>query len=301
MGWGMGNDFKAATQAATPDLARAYALQGQLDSAEQARIDAVRANNAAGIIGLGEKGYSEYQDWKSKQPIKPVQVGGPFRGLAPYRAPNTGVLPDGYNTESMISGYGSGAAPVPTLPEVSGPRQDMQAPDYLFNPSQNVQMPEGFSDGVTPRYQPPAAPASGGWAGIPPVVGADDFTATPMVDGLLSDAKGMFSSGVDNVGQFADFAGNAIMGSPEPSTAVVDALREGVGADVVGDVAGTALDGLGGTAGVSALEGILSGDDAGTIAKDVALDAGQAALLSSLGLTGPLGWGVGALLSALRG
>ena len=374
MGWGMGNDFKEATQAATPDLARAYALQGQLDNAAQARVDAVRANNAAGIIGLGEKGFSEYKDWKANQDLSenhwatkktpsvfdtmqneamaaraantgvtldtpfinkntnsmkfaedyspfsatpsPVQMGGPLRGLAPYEAPLTGVLSDGYNMDSMISDFGSGAAPY----KLGGPLQG--AAPYQA-PNTGV-LPDGYNmDSMISDFGSGAAPApsSGGWSGVPKVVGADDFTSTPMVDGLMSDAKSMFSRGADNVGQFADFAGNSIMGTPQNSNALADALRGDIGADigadigvdigadVAADVAGdatidaasTALDGLGGTAGVSALEGILSGDDAGTIAKDVALDAGQAALLSSLGLTGPLGWGVGALISLLRG
>ena len=109
MGWGMGNDFKEATQAATPDLARAYALQGQLDSAEQARVDAVRANNAAGIIGLGEKGYSEYKDWKANQDLsvnKPLSVFDTMQNEAmAARAANTGVTLDtpfiNKNTNSM--------------------------------------------------------------------------------------------------------------------------------------------------------------------------------------------------------
>ena len=109
MGWGMGNDFKEATQAQTPDLARAYALQGQLDNAAQARVDAVRANNAAGIIGLGEKGFSEYKDWKANQDLsekKPLSVFDTMQNDAmAARAANTGVTLDtpfiNKNTNSM--------------------------------------------------------------------------------------------------------------------------------------------------------------------------------------------------------
>ena len=305
MGWGMGNDFKEATQAATPDLARAYALQGQLDNTAQARVDAVRANNAAGIIGLGEKGFSEYKDWKKEQPIKPIkpiQMGGPLQGLAPYQAPNTGVLPDGYNMESMISDFGSGAAPTPS-PASLAPSQDMQAPDFLSSPSQDMQMPDGFSDGVTPQYNSSAAISQGRRA---------DF------ENMVTRDGNMFGRNVGK--QFGSLEDQAVADALRTSTENIgaDSLALGaeigadisadIGTDVAADVAedatldaaSTALDGLGGKAGVSAIEGILSGDDAGTIAKDVALDAGQAALLSALGLSGPLGWGAGALISALR-
>ena len=192
MGWGMGNDFKEATQAATPDFSRAYALQGQADSNEQARIDAIRSGNIAGVGSLG-KAYL-----------------------------------DSPELQSSVKGF--------------------------------------FGD------TPTAAPTMG--SGL---AGGSDMAATALTDSITNEALG-------TVGGTALETGAAELGS--------NAATDGIMSE--------ALGGLGGTAGVSALEGILSGDDAGTIAKDVALDAGQAALMTSLGLTGPVGWGVGALISALR-
>ena len=192
MGWGIGNNFNAATQAQTPDFARAYALQGQADSNEQARIDAIRGGQAAGV-GLMGKAYL-----------------------------------DSPELQSSVKGF--------------------------------------FGD------TPTIAPTMG--RGL---AGGSDMAATALTDSITNEALG-------TVGGTALETGAAELGS--------NAATDGIMSE--------ALGGLGGTAGVSALEGILSGDDAGTIAKDVALDAGQAALMTSLGLTGPVGWGVGALISALR-
>ena len=192
MGWGMGNNFNAATQAQTPDFARAYALQGEADSNEQARIDAIRGGQAAGV-GLMGKAYL-----------------------------------DSPELQSSVKGF--------------------------------------FGD------TPTIAPTMG--RGL---AGGSDMAATAATDAITNEALG-------TIGGTALETGAAELGS--------NAATDGIMSE--------ALGGLGGTAGVSALEGILSGDDAGTIAKDVALDAGQAALMTSLGLTGPVGWGVGALISALR-
>ena len=192
MGWGIGNDFNKATGAATPQYAAAANAQGQLDTAEQARIDAIRSGNMSGAGSIG-KAYLDSPELQSS-------VKG-FFGDTPTIAPT----------------MGSGLA------------------------------------------------------------GGSDMAATALTDSITNEALG-------TVGGTALETGAAELGS--------NAATDGIMSE--------ALGGLGGTAGVSALEGILSGDDAGTIAKDVALDAGQAALMTSLGLTGPVGWGVGALISALR-
>lgn len=374
MGWGMGNDFKEATQAATPDLARAYALQGQLDSAEQARVDAVRANNAAGIIGLGEKGFSEYKDWKAKQKPsvnKPLSVFDTMQNEAmAARAANTGVTLDtpfiNKNTNSMgfTKDYNlSGAArPDINMSARGGGNLPPNVLSYGFQPdtsfldgpaSQNMQAPseEALKKVATPRpfMRPKTANAiKNAYANY------NDNTTTAgkahdNVTGWFNDKADSYQDWAGGVNERANSLRNDVIGSfngdeaptsgfmggrtvtnpaeidkigsaidiESMNPAVKDQLMNSIGmpdtgadigADVAADVAedatldaaSTALDGLGGTAGVSALEGILSGDDVGTIAKDVALDAGQATLLSSLGLTGPLGWGVGALISALR-
>ena len=192
MGWGIGNDFNKATGAATPDYARAYALQGQAESHEQARIDAIRSGNVTGAAEIGN-----------------AYMGSP----------------------------------------------EMQAGA------------KGFFGGT-----PTTAPTMGNGMAT-----GSNMAATAATDAITNEALG-------TVGGTALETGAAELGS--------NAATDGIMSE--------ALGGLGGTAGVSALEGILSGDDAGTIAKDVALDAGQAALMTSLGLTGPVGWGVGALISALR-
>ena len=54
MGWGIGNDFNKATGAATPQYAAAANAQGQLDTAEQARIDAIRSGNMSGAGSIGK-------------------------------------------------------------------------------------------------------------------------------------------------------------------------------------------------------------------------------------------------------
>ena len=54
MGWGIGNDFNQATAAATPNYAAAAQAQGQLDTAEQARIDAIRSGNISGAGSIGK-------------------------------------------------------------------------------------------------------------------------------------------------------------------------------------------------------------------------------------------------------
>ena len=53
MGWGIGNDFNKATGAATPRYAAAAQAQGRLDTAEQARIDAIRSGNMTGAAEIG--------------------------------------------------------------------------------------------------------------------------------------------------------------------------------------------------------------------------------------------------------
>jgi hypothetical protein len=373
MGWGMGNDFKEATQAATPDLARAYALQGRLDAAEQARVDAIRANNAAGVIGLGEKGFSEYKDWKDKQDLsgnhwatkKTPSVFNKMQNDAmATRAANRGVTLDtpflndsitsmGFTPDYNLSGaarpnINMSAARGASLPPNVGSYDFQPDASYLDGPaSQNMQAPDGFFSKTGGTTQPFIRPETGDaiskvyadyTANIPTVGEAYDGYqnwaegVNNRANSLRNDVVGMFSG--DEVPTSGLMSGRTVtspaeidkIGSAIDIESMNPAMKEqlmnsigmpdvgadigaDIGADVAADVAedatldaaSTALDGLGGTAGVSALEGILSGDDVGTIAKDVALDAGQAALLSALGFTGPLGWGVGALLSALRG
>ena len=81
MGWGIGNDFNKATGAATPQYAAAANAQGQLDTAEQARIDAIRSGNMTGAAEIG----NAYMD----SPEMQAGVKG-FFGGTPTTAPTMG-------------------------------------------------------------------------------------------------------------------------------------------------------------------------------------------------------------------
>ena len=81
MGWGIGNDFNKATGAATPQYAAAANAQGQLDTAEQARIDAIRSGNMSGAGSIG-KAYLDSPELQSS-------VKG-FFGGTPTTAPTMG-------------------------------------------------------------------------------------------------------------------------------------------------------------------------------------------------------------------
>ena len=116
MGWGIGNDFKAATGAATPRYAAAAQAQGQLDAAEQARIDAIRSGNISGAAEIG----NAYMDSPEMQagvkgffggtPTAPVTMATPAIDAATAA---TGLVPDAA-LSSTLGGLGGTAAEVGT-------------------------------------------------------------------------------------------------------------------------------------------------------------------------------------------
>ena len=111
--FGYGN-FKAASKAKAPELAAAVALQGQLDTQAQARVDALRGQNMNAVGNIANKGYGMYKDGAFDSMFQPATDLGIEAGantLAPEVAADLGMEAGANSLIGTGTGGGIGAAP----------------------------------------------------------------------------------------------------------------------------------------------------------------------------------------------
>ena len=181
MGWGVGNDFNKATGAATPRYAAAANAQGQLDTAEQARIDAIRSGN---ISGAGSIGKAYLDSPEIQKGVKGFFGGTPttaptmgsgmegmgftpdaslssgFGGFAPEAATGFGYTPVSVGSEALMSEVGTGLATDAALGTAA------EVGTGLATDAASSALMTGMPASLTGAAAPVAAGGAGGAGGI---------------------------------------------------------------------------------------------------------------------------------------